>query len=253
MNYYALKALQARVYMWFGGNANIEKAAICAKEVIDDSFARLIDSETHNFDTDKRLYPEHIFNIEITDFNSILANFFDASDIGNDDALYFKPDVLNELYETGNENIGLVDTRFTKLFRDDILGKVSDKLRQGDYCIYRNIMPLIKLPEMYYILAECNTVKDAPDLAKAIEYLNQVRERRGIIQPIPETATKEEILDELTKEYRKEFICEGQLFYYYKRTGKTEIKLATGFREVDDQVYVLPFPDSEIEIGNREQ
>ena len=48
------------------------------------------------------------------------------------------------------------------------------------------------------------------------------------------------------KEYQKEFLSEGVMFYYYKRTGATSIPRT---EEMDDKKYVLPYPDFEIQSG----
>jgi hypothetical protein len=48
----------------------------------------------------------------------------------------------------------------------------------------------------------------------------------------------------LTKEYQKEFFSEGQLFYYYKRQGFTQIPMTT--IAANDVIYVLPIPEEEL-------
>jgi hypothetical protein len=58
---------------------------------------------------------------------------------------------------------------------------------------------------------------------------------------------------ELQKEYRKEFISEGQLFFYYKRNGLTQMPGLSAQIIADDRIYRLPYPDNEIEFGNRVQ
>lgn len=106
----------------------------------------------------------------------------------------------------------------------------------------------MKLPEMYYIAAE-NYINT--NLSKAIDYLNTVRTARGIIQNIPAAATDTQVKDELTKEYRKEYISEGQLFYYYKRLGFATIP---GYSvAATDNIYMLPYPQAEFEFGQRVQ
>lgn len=57
-------------------------------------------------------------------------------------------------------------------------------------------------------MAECLIGEDDD---KALEYLNEVRRHRGIVSDLTNTAT---LRDEVTKEYAKEFLAEGQLFYY---------------------------------------
>ena len=66
-----------------------------------------------------------------------------------------------------------------------------------------------------------------------------VREYRGYA---------DEIQDEVGKEYRKEFLAEGQMFFYYKRLNASRIE---GAGVSATNVYVLPMPDTEIEFGER--
>ena len=54
---------------------------------------------------------------------------------------------------------------------------------------------------------------------------------------------------EIRAEYIREFTCEGQLFYYYKRNNSTTMDGLVG--EFNTELYVLPLPEEEIEFGNR--
>ena len=68
---------------------------------------------------------------------------------------------------------------------------------------------LIRLAEMYYVLAEC-----AADAQTAAGYLNEVREARGVD---PTGLTEATRLNEIEKEYRKEFYGEGH--YSFSTSG----------------------------------
>ena len=130
---------------------------------------------------------------------------------------------------------------------------VTAKLIQRDYYNdkYSKRIPLMKISEMYYIAAECLLNGETKDLGKAREYMNTVREKRGIIIPIPEGADEATLETEIQKEYRKEFTCEGQLFYYYKRKMISPIP-GTSITLTDKNT-MLPYPDVEIDFGQREQ
>ena len=54
---------------------------------------------------------------------------------------------------------------------------------------------------------------------------------------------------EIYKEYRKEFVGEGQIFFYYKRKGMETIPGYNG--EMTDLQYQYPMPDDEIALGGR--
>ncbi|MNQ82244.1 SusD family protein [compost metagenome] len=182
----------------------------------------------------------------LVDFVNI---YLDGNNVENKNALLIAPATAQTLYETSNPNIGLVDIRYNTLLVSESRGMVSIKLRQvGNDHPTKNIVPLMKLPEMYYIASE-NYINT--NLSKAIDYLNTVRTARGIIQAIPANATLTQVKEELTKEYRKEYISEGQLFYYYKRLGFATIP---GYSvAATDNIYMLPYPQAEFEFGQRVQ
>lgn len=249
MNYYAVKALQARMNIWQGSTQDLVNAASAAEEVIARSGAKL-HNPSSPVGSDLILSSEQLFSLNVTAFANVVGQFFNGENNTNYDALILLRPSAETLFETANQNIGVPDIRFNTLLTAHSRGMVSQKLLQTSSSQYRNIMPLMKLPEMYYIAAEAylNT-----NLAKSIEYLNKVRSNRGILQEIPANATLEVVKAELQKEYRKEFIAEGQLFFFYKRKGLTQIPGLSAQTIADDQIYRLPYPDNEIEFGNRVQ
>ncbi|MCK0131697.1 RagB/SusD family nutrient uptake outer membrane protein [Flavobacteriaceae bacterium F08102] len=244
MNYYAVKALQARVLAWQGGLANLEAAKNAAEEVINKSNAALIDASSYPVSSDPILYPEVLFALDVNALEDITIGYLNAATFNtNVNALYLDTSTANALYETSNSNIGVADIRFNTLLESQTRGLISTKLIQKSGLLNREKVPLIKLPEMYYIAAEYYIENNQLDLA--IAKLNSVRQSRGIIEDIPETATQEELEDELLKEYRKEFVGEGQLFFAYKRLGLTTFP-GLGATIADDDIYVLPIPDTEL-------
>ena len=83
---------------------------------------------------------------------------------------------------------------------------------------------------------------------RAIELLNLVREARNLeFAPLSDLSA-DQIQEEVAKEYRKEFLAEGQMFFYYKRLDASRIEGA-GINA--QSIYVLPMPDTEIEFGER--
>lgn len=115
-----------------------------------------------------------------------------------------------------------------------------------------NRVPLIRSSEVYYTLAEC-ILRLGKDKDEAILLLNKVRNARNIPSSLnlSNELTSEEVMKELEKEWRKDFIGDGQLFYYYKRLGFTSIPNGPAMA-YDDNVYVLPMPQLEIDFGGRE-
>ena len=64
-----------------------------------------------------------------------------------------------------------------------------------------------------------------------------------------EDTTDEKLQTAIGKEYRKEFIGEGQWFFFCKRTDQATLpNVQVPFSKA---YYVLPIPDQELEYGNR--
>ena len=109
-----------------------------------------------------------------------------------------------------------------------------------------SLLPLIRLSEVYYIAAEC-----AEEPETRFGYLNEVRRHRFI--PILDSRDPQiDLENEIYKEYAKDFLGEGQLFFYMKRKGMTSFTGVNGveIRETGDPVYQVPVPDMEKEFGN---
>lgn len=105
---------------------------------------------------------------------------------------------------------------------------------------------MIRLSEVYYIAAEC-----AEEPETRFGYLNEVRRHRFI--PILDSRDPQiDLENEIYKEYAKDFLGEGQLFFYMKRKGMTSFTGVNGveIRETGDPVYQVPVPDMEKEFGN---
>ncbi len=254
MNYYAVMALKARVLMWQGGDSNIAEAGTIAKTVIENSGIELINPDSYDLSNDPIMYSENIFNLNIENFEDVVDYYLTTlSGRTNYSVLYYSTTDMSELFETSNTAIGAVDLRYNTLLVTEGPGMVCAKLRQGatsgvNNDTHKNMMPLIKISEMYYIVAESDMKKASVDLPEAINYLNQVRASRGILLDIDSASDAETVTNEIQKEYRKEFLTEGQLFYYYKRNGLTSIPNGSSV-EMDDTQYMLPFPDDELNFG----
>ncbi len=249
MNYYAAKALQARVLAWQGG-VKAQQAAVAAEEVIANSNAVLL-KDNQSVSNNKTIIQEHLFGLKVEGMQNISNPLLDGSNNTNYEALRINNTVAEGVFETSNLEIGAVDIRFNTLLPSETLGRISIKLRQTDINdIDYNTIPLIKLPEMYYIAAEYYSTNNTN---KAISYLEEVRKSRRIVHNLPTNLNSTQIIAEIQKEYRKEFISEGQLFYYYKRNGLEQIPNYTSATGLDDKIYMLPYPASEIEFGNRVQ
>ncbi|WP_295121102.1 RagB/SusD family nutrient uptake outer membrane protein [uncultured Chitinophaga sp.] len=235
-NYYAVKALQARVYLYAGDKTNALAAAL-----------EVINSDAFTFTTTGQI------NAGDRVFLDELVFCLYKSDMTPFTATYFTPTASNLLTKTGDAEFQAVyettaDVRYTLLTVLDNTSsniRYSKKLEQvvGGSTGYLNKLPVMRVSEMYYIAAECVKTTDP---GAAAEYINVVRRARNVLSDLPATLSDTQLQDELFKEYRKEFYLEGQLFYYYKRLNLPQIGSVTA----NNSIYVLPLPDNEVEYGN---
>lgn len=237
MNYFALKALQARAYLYRG---DLPSAAAAAQVVIDNSskFPWIVSSKilSDKQNPDRVFSTEILFGLNTLDLYNNYRTFFAAEQQGTD-ILAPNDNNLKTLFES-NENdyrynpnwimTGIGGKGFKTFFK---YADIDDKSR-----LYRLTMPLIRLSEVYYIAAEAG---------QKLEYLNKVRNQRGLLDLLP-TAN---LTTELQKEYQKEFFGEGQLWFYYKRKNITDVPnplVSTGSMKINLTSYVFPLPLSEL-------
>lgn len=111
---------------------------------------------------------------------------------------------------------------------------------------------LIRLPEMYLIMAESLLEKE-PDVA--LEYFDTFIASRGLMKF--KDRGQKLTLEDIDKERKKEFFGEGQEFYNMKREMRTVYLTASTWATLkgNDEMYTLLIPDSEFEFrydGNGE-
>ncbi|MDR2414418.1 MAG: RagB/SusD family nutrient uptake outer membrane protein [Odoribacteraceae bacterium] len=254
-NYYAVKLLQARIYLYKGEHGNARRAA---EEVIAQSlFAWVPEAQVVTSTIETRnlvFHQEIIFAINVNNIPDIafgttgILSWFTSGYGGFTKSIYN----WNTVYESDKYS---GDYRYQYL-----MGPLIDNYYVASYKLYQpasvygqdfiNKIPVMRLSEAYYIAAESAFLLG--EKAAATRYLNTVREHRNINDPLPETITDDALREEIRKEYVKEFICEGQLFYYYKRVDSETIQFYSPYSgPVARAVYRLPLPDDEIDYGQR--
>nr|WP_199003032.1 RagB/SusD family nutrient uptake outer membrane protein [Flavobacterium sp. ASV13] len=242
MNCLAVKCLKARVLLYAGDKTG---AFAMAKEVIDFTKATTFFpwtpfAEAKNAsDPDRTFSSENFFSISDYTLYTKQKNLFDAS---LDMRKIYAPllNRINAVFES-NDN----DYRNLPSWKVPITGGKTQKTFfkyedvQDKTKLFRLQIPMFKLSEMYLIAAETATVP-----VDGITFLNTLRFNRGLTN-LAATAV---VATEVTKEYKKEFIGEGQLFFYYKRTNTTAIPngaATAGNIAMGPVQYVVPLPDSE--------
>lgn len=107
------------------------------------------------------------------------------------------------------------------------------------------IIPGIRVSEMYLIVAETTT-----DNEEALKSINALRNARNSISI---EFTSEEKKTVIENEYRREFLGEGQMFYFYKRNGYQNLpngSLPSEYFNINLSDYIIPLPDSETSQRN---
>lgn len=246
LNYYAVCGTLARVYLYGNDEAD---ALSNAQEVINAGkfpFTNTADFISANPQTiDRVMYKELLFCWYIPTMKLTLQKRF-ADLTGT----YISAGGGASLYQTGG--VGGSDLRYKEWLQpiSDVSGSRLDLIkysRDADTNLVPLVAPALRLSEMYYIAAECSYDTD-PALAMA--YVDAVRSQRGIGTPMS-AAGKQDFMNQLVQEARKEFYGEGQIFYMYKRLNIPIVAPSGLSYPASNSIFVLPLPNNEIEFGNR--
>lgn len=232
MNYYAITATLARVYCWAG---RYEDAFKQANEVVQATF---VNGSSNDKCFDFVMHTELSSNLK--DYNSIIMAFSNETltetympyvTKSGDVLLVFDGDAIFGTSKESKE-----DER-----GDALVGTLDGNKYSLKYTINKgtkgaDMLPILRLSEMYYIMGEYYARNS--DWKKAGEMLDKVRSARGIISTSLSLTSFEDFQTELLKEARKEFIGEGQLFFQYKRFDKKPVtKTEFVFSRPDNEDY----------------
>lgn len=237
-NILAVQATLARVYLYAGQK---DQAYAYAMKVINSgkfNFVTGPDISDVNDCRDRLFRNELLFSLSINDLKTTTDNYFNTQpNTWENKALSNEDDVINDLYDNSSTDYRrqyLWESSSGKLLLVKFLQFTSSTPR----CNWmKNLIPIERISEMYYIAAECS-----PSLDEATNLFNQVITHRGLDQ-VSTFGSEAELQNALTKEYQKEFFGEGQLFYYYKRLNFANIPGTT--IPAGSAVYVFPTPTDE--------
>ena len=254
-NLYACQATLAQVY-WM--KEDLDSAAVYARKVIESGKFQLAQpTEIKELVAQIIAAKEGIwgiYNNQLTEtYQQIFYGIFKQ---GMDGTLY--PNALYTLYENlypsgvdvGNEmRVGWIRKKtgdpqaknyFMKLLLESNMA--ADQPGYGKNTAGIN---LIRLPEMYLIMAEALLEKD-PDMAR--DYFDTFIATRGL--NTFKLRGKKLTLDDINRERKREFFGEGQEFYNMKRQLMKVYLTATSpytLLEGSEEMYTLLIPDSEFE------
>lgn len=237
LNYYAITALLARVQLYAG---NKDAALAAAKEIIGEPEDEPVEPFTlaQTISSSDRL------------FSSEILFALEEQKMEDNIDLYFGETAADVTFSQSSTALGMSISQRDKLFTqqnpadDDYRLKYWFQETNSSTAVmpakYNSALeiPMIHLSELYYIAAECST-------DKGLDYLNRLRAHRGLVA----ISSTSDLQNEIYKEYCKEFLCEGQMFYYYKRLGMNKIGVFRSVSIDPEAVYVIPFPDDELDFG----
>lgn len=251
-NLYAVQATLARVYLTKGDKTN---AAIYAKKVVDSQKFQLIDKGDIANNLPKGvLYPkETIFGLYNTaNFAIVKQRFLDAT-------TFFSYNMRDDLITTFKNEESGSEYRVNSYFKMPLNNqdpirfvKLVDPYQVDNLVFLRpqgqlDGINLIRLPEMYYILAESLLESDP---TAAMSYFNTAITSRGLIALDQRTPALPLTVERITAERYKEFMGEGQTFYNMKRLNLPIKNTDNVTIPASNQVYVWPIPNDEKEYNN---
>ena len=228
MNLYAVQALLARVY-WM--KQDMDSAAIYAKKVIDSQkFPLMTSSDFVQFERGVLNMKETIFGLYAPTYASNCYSIFGKT--GSMDMLTLNSNYESWYRDTQGPTPEGSDLRLSawfgstlevspacvKMINSMFDSGSSDSQYSGDSYLGVN---LIRIPEMYYIMAEALLEKD-PQQATA--YFDKVIESRGMVK-FADREEKKITSNDIFYERRKEFYGEGQQWFNMKRL-KVSIKFS---------------------------
>ncbi|MBR1681791.1 MAG: RagB/SusD family nutrient uptake outer membrane protein [Bacteroidaceae bacterium] len=242
LNYYAVRGLQARVLMWA---CEYDLALAAADEVIkSELFPWAVNTQLQT-GADRSLATEHLFALNNLTLQADIADIYFSE--GTTNSFAVTRDRLLEYFDRATR-----DYRYTFLFKNGTGSNAANRyLRKYDEAtggvFYNNKMPLIRVPEMYLIRSE--VLYRNGEAEEALSALNDLRVARNLTRL---TRQPDDFLLELIREYRREYLGEGQLFFLFKRLNRPTILLFPEADAVEEKLYTFPLPITETEAAERE-
>lgn len=221
MSKYAAAALLARVHNWAG---NHEEAAKYAALALEGDFQFTRDEQVKSLFKGYLANRECIFGLHAPNmYLDVRSNLYPTR---LTESMLMVRDNYQALFEVPTFTSTNNDYRYQACFSKrtwtksvTLCVKLYDKNYDEDQIVPTGRIPgpnLIRIPEMYYILAE--SAYSSADREKALEYLNAVVTARGLL-PLSavDIDTEAKFRRKLVGEYIKEYWGEGQIFFTYKR------------------------------------
>lgn len=246
LNYYAVKALQARLYMWMQRYDDAEAAATV---IINSGAFPWAELSVISLGHDYAFATEQIFALNNISLSTVFDTYFDPDVSGFSLTSTALSDYFNNIttdyrylyqFQSGTQNES-VNNRYLLKYSNPTIN-TGEVFEESSY--YSDKMPLIRLGEMYLIAAECR-YRTGGD---ALSLLNELRTNRSSSSL---TTLPSDFYSELIYEYRREMLAEGQLFFLYKRLNRSNV-IGSEIDMIGQRAYTFPLPVSETDAAQRE-
>ena len=249
---HATAAMLARVYNWAGDHTKAEHFAL---EALSGNFSFTREEQVKNLFMGYTAQTECIWglhapkaylNVRTCLCPSRLTSYFGM--VRNNYQNIFKVESFTSTHNDYRYQSYFTRTKWERPVV--LLTKLYDKHYDEEQTVPAGRTPginLIRIPELYYILAESAYDQDP---ARALEYLNEVVTARGLHPLIlSDIGTPNAFREVLVNEIVKEYWGEGQIFFTYKRFGLPMDGVNGKNHPATDVTYILPLPESEYANG----
>lgn len=230
MNYYAIQALLACAYAYIG---RYQEAFDATQIVIDakDKDLHKLFQFTSKSDLSKKpkLQDDLIFALSNEKLLDNYLEYYNGEYVKLYLDIWDKDDLFDDPADYRRELIAEVGYFYQSV-------KYS-KTATGNQQINEVMIPMLRLSEMYYIRAEYYAHSSMFD--KATSELDMVRRGRNCTIGRLDISSVSEFSTELINEAKREFVGEGQLWYYYKKLNIKPV------RSMPDDAFIFPLPKSE--------
>lgn len=251
LNYWAVRATQARLALYTGDNTTAHSIAmeiINAKTASNEPIIELSDLKPSLINDKSVIYPslpaENIFSLSVFNLLTYTSKYFPLEKIGSS-ALVISDAQYNKLYEgqvTASHN------RYNYWWRRGTTlqgraGRIMTKYywnTNADNGIAPDasnnlIIPMIRLSEIYLM-----AIETSKDLAEANSLYNTYMRSHNVLLDSDAFASLNDVKDVVVDEYRRELVGEGQMFYVYKRLCSPSILWHSTVVSENDYMVTLP-------------
>ena len=236
MNYVAIHALLARVYMYSGDRVNAKKEAeYLYKEFGPSGRLKWWAWTTEANSKGANRYIKLADDIIMAGYDpNLVANIKTYKNATTTPLTFVAGDTLTWFPSSVRDyRSNIVDNGISAKWVETT-GTASNVPQQN------TILPVLRFSEIYFIYSEC--LYEEGNTTDALKIFNELRLARGKVTTFSD-ATRTGFYNEFMLDYRREFFAEGQTVFAFKRMNRN-IQVLTKVTPMDNK-FVLPLPDGE--------